>query len=68
MIDLSKLEKIKTPADIAQEVSAEEARRYLRDTDWYVLRQIETGQAVPDDIKLGRKAARDTISAVAADA
>ncbi|WLH32685.1 hypothetical protein [Pseudomonas canadensis] len=68
MIDLSKLEKIKTPADIAQEVSAEEARRYLRDTDWYVLRQIETGQAIPDDIKSGRKAARDTISTVAADA
>lgn len=68
MIDLSKLEKIKTSVDVEQEAAVEEARRYLRDTDWYILRQVETGQAAPDDIKAGRNAARDTISAVAADA
>lgn len=66
MFDLSKLEKIKTPEDVAQEAAADEARGYLRDTDWYVLRQVETGQATPDDIKMARSAARTTISAVTA--
>jgi len=68
MVDLSKLEKVKTPAEVAQDVAAQEALNYLRETDWYILRQVETGQAAPDDIKAGRSAARDAINAVAADA
>lgn len=34
------------------------ARRYLSDTDWYVIRQIETGVAIPLDITRLREEAR----------
>lgn len=65
MIDLRKLEKIKLPVDVEQEAAVEVARRYLLDTDWYILRQVETGQTAPEDIKAGRNAARDTIGSFA---
>ena len=36
-------------------------RAYLRDTDWYVIRQIETGEAVPEEITTKRAEARANI-------
>lgn len=36
----------------------EEARRYLSDTDWYVVRKMETGVEIPQDILDKRAAAR----------
>lgn len=36
-------------------------RRYLDDTDWYVIRQMETGTGVPDEITLKRAQAREGI-------
>lgn len=58
MIDLSQLEKVKT----AKEVDADQARQtaisYLSSTDWYVVRQFETGEKVPDEISELRAEAR----------
>lgn len=67
-MDLSQLKPIQAPESPELAAAKGAARRYLQDTDWLVLRQVETGQAVPDDIKAARNAARDTLSAVAADA
>lgn len=39
----------------------EEARAYLNSTDWYVVRFIETGVPIPQDILDARQAARDSI-------
>jgi len=41
--------------------SNKDARRYLADTDWYVVRKTETGEAIPDDITTARQEARDRI-------
>lgn len=35
-----------------------ECVRLLQDTDWYVVRQLETGKAVPEDIARQRAEAR----------
>ncbi len=39
---------------------ANAARRTLAETDWYVIRQIETGQPIPANITSARAAARKT--------
>ncbi len=39
-------------------------QRYLASTDWYVLRLVETAQAIPPDVVAKRKAARDAISTI----
>jgi len=41
--------------------SNEQNRRYLSDTDWYVVRLQETGKEIPEDIILKRQEARDSI-------
>lgn len=61
MIDLSQLEKTKTEADIQQELALSEAKNYLSNTDWYVLRFVETAKPVPDEIKTLRDAARKIV-------
>ncbi|EOG7744630.1 hypothetical protein ACLIOE_003796 [Vibrio parahaemolyticus] len=33
-------------------------RRYLRETDWYVIREQETGEPIPEEIKQNRAKAR----------
>ena len=40
----------------------EELESYLYRTDWYVIRFMETGKAIPDEIKLKRQSARDELS------
>lgn len=47
--------------DERDRVSAE-AHAYLRDTDWYVTRQIETGKPIPDEVREKREAARGRVS------
>jgi hypothetical protein len=37
------------------------ACQFLKETDWYVIRSQETGVAVPPDILVQRKAARDSV-------
>ncbi|CAB4139368.1 hypothetical protein UFOVP346_40 [uncultured Caudovirales phage] len=34
---------------------------YLSDTDWYVVRQSETGKPMPDDVKIKRAEARSVL-------
>lgn len=38
--------------------------QYLKDTDWYAIRFMETGKAMPDDIAKERQTARDKLSAL----
>jgi hypothetical protein len=59
---------IKTPEQIAAEKTeaerariAAEARRYLAETDWMVIRAIDTGKPVPDDVTEARAKARKQI-------
>jgi hypothetical protein len=49
-----------TPEQIQAAKNAE-ARAYLSETDWYVVRHAETGQAIPQEITQARAAARDSI-------
>ena len=46
----------KTPID-----PKDEAKYYLNLTDWYVTRLTETGKAIPEEILLKRKQAREII-------
>lgn len=62
MIDLSKLEKVRTSQDELIENERAAAIAYLKETDWYVLRQVETGAPVPDEIKEKRLEARKALS------
>ena len=48
---------IKTPEQLQAEVNAE-AKVYLASTDWYVVRQSETGVVIPADILQARAEAR----------
>lgn len=41
-----------------------QARGHLASTDWYVIRQLETGEAIPDEVLASRKDAREVISTV----
>ncbi|MCG6428401.1 hypothetical protein [Vibrio parahaemolyticus] len=36
-------------------------RRYLKETDWYVIREQETGEPIPDEIKQNRAIAREKV-------
>ena len=66
--------RIKTPEDIAAQAQAQarnakraEARAYLSDTDWLVVRQAETGTPIPDDIRQNRAEARSLLSTSSGD-
>jgi hypothetical protein len=52
----------KAIASTEQEEINLKARQYLKDTDWYITRQAETGVPVPADILLKRQEARDAIT------
>jgi len=50
----------KKPAPTAEQVAQQEkaeAEIYLRSTEWHVIREIETGEPMPADIKAARIAA-----------
>lgn len=46
-----------TPEQMQEQINAE-ARAYLAETDWYVIRLQETGEPVPADVLADRSAAR----------
>lgn len=48
--------------DPAQSEAAEAARIYLSDTDWYVIRAMDTGVPVPEEIATARAEARHVLS------
>lgn len=54
-------EKALEEAHAEQELINTEARQYLRDTDWYVVRYQETGVEIPEDVLSERQAARDRV-------
>lgn len=62
MIDWGNIEKVKTPAEIEHENNVRLAREYLRETDWYVMRFVETQAPVPEEISQKRESARQLIS------
>jgi hypothetical protein len=47
------------------EISEEEQKRtllqYLKDTDWYIIREMDSGIPIPQEIKLFRQEARDKL-------
>ena len=65
MIDFSKLKTAEQKQ--AEKEQAElgrvnvEARRELAETDWYFLRELESGKPMPADIKAKRAAARSRV-------
>jgi hypothetical protein len=61
MVDLSQLEKVKTVADVEAENARTAAIQYLNDTDWYIIRLIETQAAVSGEITANRADARKKI-------
>lgn len=61
-IDFSQKIKTKSTAEIENDRSISEAKEYLKSTDWYVIRQIETGEAIPESVKESRQSARQTLS------
>lgn len=40
----------------------EEAKKLLEETDWYVARQMETGEKIPTDVKKEREKAREILN------
>ena len=61
-IDLTQLITAEDKAALAAEEAAAKARadalQTLADTDWYVVRQAETGKEIPQEIRDQRAAAR----------
>ena len=57
MIEIDNKKKLQ----IKQEKINADARQYLLDTDWYVVRFSETAIEIPSDILEARKVARDSI-------
>lgn len=50
------------PAPIPQELFEAAYRKYLADTDWYIVRAVEAGMDVPASVTAARKAARAVIT------
>ena len=61
-IDMSKLEKVKKQSDVELEIQFNTAKKYLNDTDWYVIRKLETNTPVPSDVLALRESSRQTIA------
>ena len=49
-----------TPEQLAEQAKAE-AHSYLNSTDWYVIRQTETGVAAPEDVLTKRAECRELL-------
>ncbi|WP_338568693.1 hypothetical protein V6L78_19690 [Pseudomonas canadensis] len=62
MVDLSRLEPIKTPQDDDDQIVLSQARAYLNETDWHAFALLEDGTPIPEDIKIARTEARATIA------
>lgn len=62
MVDLSKLEPIKTARDVIDQVDLDHARAYLKETDWHSFAFLEDGTPIPEDVRFARTAARATIN------
>ena len=61
LIDLTKIEKIKTEEDIKSEEDRVFAIDYLKSTDWYVIRKFETGSEIPIEVSNSRNKSREVL-------
>lgn len=57
MIDWDKVTEVTPESESEAAAKLLTAKLYLADTAWYVTRQIETGEAMPEDVKAARLAA-----------
>ena len=48
-------------ANRKKEISNEQHLKYLKETDWYVVRKADTGVGIPTDVSTKRQAAREAI-------
>lgn len=48
-------------AEVAAEKASREAREYLNATDWYVIRQMDIGVAIPEDVQKKRQECREVL-------
>lgn len=48
-------------AEVEQEKANAEALKYLADTDWLMIRELEIGKPMPEEIKLKRQEARNKV-------
>tara|TARA_R110002049_G_scaffold34867_2_gene113091 strand:- start:147 stop:365 length:219 start_codon:yes stop_codon:yes gene_type:complete len=66
-IDFGKIitagDKTELEETLRHQQAATQAKAYLAKTDWYLIRQTETGKPVPDAVKKQRAAARKLLSA-----
>lgn len=46
------------------EATVLDLRQYLNETDWLIIRNLETGKAIPEDITEKRRKAREIISEI----
>ena len=51
-------------ANRAKETSNEQHLKYLKETDWYVVRKADTGVAIPTDVANKRQASREAIQKI----
>ena len=57
-LDWSKLITAQDKAEAEKEAQQNAARALLSQTDWYVIRKVETGEAIPPEISEARAQAR----------
>lgn len=61
-IDWGQVETPPTDTQIARAEAVQLAKDQLKSTDWYVIRMIEVGTEVPEEVKTQRAASRATLS------
>jgi hypothetical protein len=47
--------------EMTRQDTNQESLKYLKDSDWYVTRQAETGKPIPEDVSAKRQTARESI-------
>ena len=60
------IDKAKNDIETASRIS--ELQAYLSSTDWYAIRYADTGESIPEDVKIKRAEARAEISKLRGDA
>ncbi len=59
------IETIQEDAELTRQMAKNmQAKQYLNNTDWYVIRYLEKGIAIPEEISFNRENAREAISRV----
>lgn len=62
-LNLERLKKVVTPADIERAAELDKANHYLQSTDWQVIAKYERKRPIPDEVQAKRKAALDVVTA-----